>query len=202
MKGGEQTMEKERRLCAAKKSSSPKSVAGRRQRNQPKDRQGRESQDAEEGRQARIKKKIELKKLREQFAIVLTALSARRSASPPTSRPKSSMTRVARISQWMTDVDDYLYPRDAGHLRSGHGVSDAVDCIGWSRGSPRSVPACQTPRAVLARRAFDFSQLCQRAPRPGKRRPAPDGARLLQPKWRTARSDSAVCRWTSSRPAG
>ena len=53
-------------------------------------------------------KKIELKKLREQFAVVLTALSTRRSASPDVEAKLDDTRR--RISQWMTDVDDICTP--------------------------------------------------------------------------------------------
>jgi cell division septation protein DedD len=53
-------------------------------------------------------KKIELKKLREQFAVVLAALSARRSDSPDVEAKLDDSRR--RISQWMTDVDDICSP--------------------------------------------------------------------------------------------
>jgi hypothetical protein len=53
-------------------------------------------------------KKIELKKLREQFAAVLTALSTRRSASPDVEAKLDDTRR--RISQWMTDVDNICSP--------------------------------------------------------------------------------------------
>ena len=71
---------------------------------------------AKTGKAARVKKskptkkaaapakKVELKKLREQFAAVLTALSARRSDSPDVEAMLDDTRR--RISQWMTDVDD------------------------------------------------------------------------------------------------
>jgi hypothetical protein len=51
---------------------------------------------------------VELKKLREQFAAVVTALTARRSASPEVEAKLDDARR--RISQWMTDVDDICSP--------------------------------------------------------------------------------------------
>jgi hypothetical protein len=48
--------------------------------------------------------KVELKKLREQFAGVLAVLSAKSSASSDVSAKLDDTRR--RISQWMTDVDD------------------------------------------------------------------------------------------------
>ena len=57
---------------------------------------------------AKPAKKIELKKLREQFAAVLTVLSARRSDSPDVEAKLDDARR--RISQWMTDVDDICTP--------------------------------------------------------------------------------------------
>jgi hypothetical protein len=57
---------------------------------------------------ARPVKKIELRKLREQFAVVLTALSSRRSAAPEIESKLDDARR--RISQWMADVDDFCSP--------------------------------------------------------------------------------------------
>jgi hypothetical protein len=51
---------------------------------------------------------VELKKLREQFAAVVTALTARRSDSPDVEAKLDDARR--RISQWMTDVDDICSP--------------------------------------------------------------------------------------------
>jgi hypothetical protein len=49
-------------------------------------------------------KKVELKKLRAQFAAVLTVLASKSSASPEVSAKLDDTRR--RISQWMTDIDD------------------------------------------------------------------------------------------------
>ena len=57
---------------------------------------------------ARPVKTIELKTLREQFAVVLAALSSRRSAAPEVESKLDDARR--RISQWMTDVDDICTP--------------------------------------------------------------------------------------------
>jgi hypothetical protein len=57
---------------------------------------------------ARPVKKIELKKLREQFAVVLAALGSRSSAAPEVESKLDDARR--RISQWMTDVDDICTP--------------------------------------------------------------------------------------------
>jgi hypothetical protein len=57
---------------------------------------------------ARPVKTIELKKLREQFSVVLAALSSRRSAAPEVESKLDDARR--RISQWMTDVDDICTP--------------------------------------------------------------------------------------------
>ena len=53
-------------------------------------------------------KKVELKKLREQFAVVLAVLSSRRSDSPDVTAKLDDTRR--RISQWMTDIDDICTP--------------------------------------------------------------------------------------------
>jgi hypothetical protein len=59
-------------------------------------------------RKAAAPKVVELKKLREQFAAVVTALTARRSDSPEVEAKLDDARR--RISQWMTDVDDICSP--------------------------------------------------------------------------------------------
>lgn len=52
--------------------------------------------------------RIELKKLRHDFGLVLQMLSAKTSASPEVAAKLDDTRR--RISQWMTDVDDICTP--------------------------------------------------------------------------------------------
>lgn len=59
-------------------------------------------------RAAKTVKKVELKKLREQFGQVLGVLSARRSSSPEVTARLDDARR--RVSQWMTDIDDICTP--------------------------------------------------------------------------------------------
>jgi hypothetical protein len=54
-------------------------------------------------------KKIHLKELRQQFAQVLSVLSAKKGASPEVDAKLDDTRR--RISQWMTDVDDICTPQ-------------------------------------------------------------------------------------------
>lgn len=82
----------------AKKSSS-KSSRPKAARKTVKARKAKATKKA-----AKPVKKVELKKLREQFAAVLSALSTRRSASPEVETKLDDTRR--RISQWMTDVDN------------------------------------------------------------------------------------------------
>jgi hypothetical protein len=75
---------------------------------------GSSTRGAKKGRRSAAKaakpavKKIELKKLRKEFAAVLGVLNAR-SAGSPDATAKLDDTR-RRIGQWMTDIDDICTP--------------------------------------------------------------------------------------------
>lgn len=59
---------------------------------------------------APVPARIELKKLREDFARIVEVLAARRSTSTDVTARLDDTRR--RISQWMTDVDDICSPQD------------------------------------------------------------------------------------------
>jgi hypothetical protein len=87
----------------AKKGSSKSSSRPKAARKSVKASKARKTKKA-----ARPVRQIELKKLREQFAVVLAVLSSRRSAAPEVESKLDDARR--RISQWMTDVDDICTP--------------------------------------------------------------------------------------------
>lgn len=86
------------------KSSRPKAV----KKSGKKSGKAAKPKASKPARKAAAPKVVELKKLREQFAAVVTALTARRSASPDVEAKLDDARR--RVSQWMTDVDDICSP--------------------------------------------------------------------------------------------
>jgi hypothetical protein len=91
-----------KRKAPAKKAAARKTAAKRPSRPAPRAAQPRQAPVAP------VPPRIELKKLREEFGLVLSVLASKTSPSSEVSAKLDDTRR--RISQWMTDIDDICTP--------------------------------------------------------------------------------------------
>ena len=101
-------MAKARRPSAAKRRTSPKAKSSKPAKKAAAKKAPKRKVKAAAKPAAKV---VELKKIREQFGAVLSALSTRRSADPTVTTKLDSAR--ARLSQMMTDLDEICEGQEA-----------------------------------------------------------------------------------------